>query len=82
MVWECEEVTDSETFFRGQGDVRSYCAEITHWHPANTWWNRFKAWLGLGKKPEMRKTSIINLMEPQLIFDMLPKVSIDAPEEH
>ncbi len=69
---------DSPTF---ECDYDTFCMEIDHWHPTNTRWNRFKAWLGLGKKPELRRVSVGQLVEPQLIFSNLPKVIYYGEEE-
>ena len=55
-------------------DFLKYCAEITHWHPANTRWNRLKAFLRLGPKPELRRLTLKEITAPQMIWETLPKV--------
>ena len=49
------------------------CIQITYWSPKNTWWNRLKYYLGLGKKPEKITRTFKQLTEPLLAFDKLPK---------
>lgn len=74
---EDEEVREVDLFPTGYYmkqtcDINTFCAEITTWFPANTKWNRFKAWLGIGEKPEIRTITMKNLVSPQLIFDKIP----------